>query len=267
MKLLLCRHLWGVEEDLEKFFPKLKPKGYGAIDASIGNVEDAKLKDLLQKNGLDLVPLLYCGGDSVSEQLKSFEELYRRAVNFKPLRVYCHGGLDRFSEKEQDEFFFGALAIDSSVCFETHRGRILYNPWATARLIEKFPKLRINADLSHWVCVCERLLDGEEEIIKEMAKRCDHVHARVGYANGPQVPDPRIGAWKEELEAHERWWDIIWDSQKSRGLEVSTLTPEFGPPSYQQVNPVSGKPDADLAAICDWQASREAERFKKKFGA
>jgi hypothetical protein len=257
-----------VEEEWASFLPKLKAKGYEAVDAALWDeAKDALLAELLQKNGLGLAAMVPTGGETVAEHLKNYEAIYRRAKKMGAFRIYSHAGHDSFSERQQDEFFSGALASDPSVCFETHRGRILYSPWVAGRLMEKFPKLRLNADYSHWTVVTESLLESKacRGILAEAARRTDHLHARVGYAEGPQVPDPRSPLWGDALEAHERFWDAIWESQKSRGLELSGLTPEFGPPPYQPLNPRTGKPDADLAEICDWMASRQSARFQSKF--
>ena len=43
-----------------------------------------------------------------------------------------------------------------------------------------------------------------------------------------------------------------------------SLTPEFGPPSYQHTLPADGTPIGDLAEICDWQAARQAQRFASR---
>lgn len=87
----------------------------------------------------------------------------------------------------------------------------------------------------------------------------------MGYEEGPQVPDPRAPEYGTHLAAHEAWWDLIWASQARRGFEVSTLTPEFGPPRYLHTLPYSDCPVADLEAVCDWQALRQAKRFQRKY--
>lgn len=121
--------------------------------------------------------------------------------------------------------------------------------------------LKLNCDYSHWVVVCERAIDDLLPILAMCAERAVHVHARVGFENGPQVSDPRAPEWLQMCEAHERWWDLIWESQRRRGYSHSTLTPEFGPPSYQPVAPYTSEPLADLVAICDWMALRQRARF------
>lgn len=69
--------------------------------------------------------------------------------------------------------------------------------------------LKINADFSHWCCVCESLLDAEESHMAAVIERTIHIHGRVGYAEGPQVSDPRAPEYHKELERHEDWWERI----------------------------------------------------------
>jgi hypothetical protein len=131
-------------------------------------------------------------------------------------------------------------------------------------MLDQFANLRLCCDLSHWVCVCERLIDSELAIIQQCAQHCIHLHARVGYEEGPQVPDPRAPEYARYVEAHERWWDLIWDAQQAQGHPYSTLTPEFGPPGYLHTLPYTQMPVADLWEICEWQAQRQAQRFQQR---
>ena len=71
------------------------------------------------------------------------------------------------------------------------------------------------------------------QVIEDMAPLTHHVHCRVGYDHGPQVPDPRKGQWLGYTEGHERWWDAIWTAAKARGDTEVCFTTEFGPPNYQ----------------------------------
>ena len=66
-----------------------------------------------------------------------------------------------------------------------------------------------------------------------MAPRFRHIHMRVGYDHGPQVPDPRAPKWLPYTEGHERWWDAIHKAAEARGDTEVTVTTEFGPPNYQ----------------------------------
>ena len=44
------------------------------------------------------------------------------------------------------------------MCQETHRQRALYHPYRTARILGELD-IDLTGDISHWTCVCERLLD------------------------------------------------------------------------------------------------------------
>ena len=63
------------------------------------------------------------------------------------------------------------------------------------------------------------------------------------------------------VEAHLRWWRVVWESQKRRGFETVTMTPEFGPDGYLQCEPFTQKPVADLWELNVWTANRLRQEF------
>jgi sugar phosphate isomerase/epimerase len=269
MKLIIFRHLWGVAGGWEDLFPRFKRAGYHGIESALPPSADRKrFRGLLQKHGLEFIPQIFSYGKTVADHLDSLREQIAAAKAFAPRFINAHSGQDAFSEDDSIRFFEVALQLEGqcgvAIAHETHRGRILYNPWVTSRLLTRFPELKLCCDLSHWVCVCERLPDDQIGIIRQCAEHCLHLHARVGYEQGPQVPDPRAPEYQRHLEAHEAWWRMIWEAQEQRGLRVSTLTPEFGPPAYQHTLPFTGVPVSNLEEICDWQAQRQAENFARR---
>ena len=150
--------------------------------------------------------------------------------------VTSHTGKDYFTENEADEHFAFSLALekelDVEVNHETHRARILYSPWVVPRILAKHPELRLCADLSHFSVVAE---SGPHEpeinrVVALLAPRVRHVHARVGFEEGPQILDPRLPAWAPYLEGYKLWWRAIYEASKARGDAVFSTTPEFGPP-------------------------------------
>jgi hypothetical protein len=174
-------------------------------------------------------------------------------------------GSDLWSFGESLEFFVRADAIAKSrnirVGFETHRARSFYHPVRTRELLAELPPIELTLDLSHWCVVTERLvLDELPEILEFCASRALHVHGRVGYDQGAQVPDPRAPEYATALEAHERWWASIWASQQSRGFSCSTMTPEFGPDGYLHEEPFTRRPVADLWTINQWVGKRQRDR-------
>ncbi len=269
MELMIFRHLWGTAGQWEELFPRFKLAGYRGIESALPPPDDRKrLRGLLRKHKLEFIAQVFSRGKNVVEHLESLREQLAVARTFGPRFINSHSGQDGFSEDESFQFYEGALQLEARfgvpIAHETHRGRILFNPWITSRLLKRFPGLKLCCDFSHWVCVCERLLEDQTAILRQCAERCLHLHARVGYEEGPQVPDPRAPEYRRHLEAHETWWQLVWQAQERRGMRVSALTPEFGPPDYLHTLPFTQAPVSDLEQICDWQARRQAEQFARR---
>lgn len=270
VKLILTRNLWGVVEPWEQSFPRMKGAGYQGIELILPDTDTQhQLRERLIQFEFSYIAQIKTHGASVEEHIVSFKQKMIEAKHLKPKVVVCLGGLDGWSESEVDRFMREVLKIEEAVglpvAHATHRGTILYNPWRTARLLEENTQLKLCCDYSHWVMVSDRLLEDIPDILKETAGRCIHIHGRVGYEEGPQVPDPRAFEYQRQVEAHERWWDEIWKAQLAKGVESTTFTPDYGPPPYMHTLPYSNVPVGCLSEICDWQAYRARDRFAKMF--
>jgi sugar phosphate isomerase/epimerase len=260
--------MWGVDQPWADVLPRLPDLGFVGIEAPLPFLQDHP-PDLAARHGLRCLPMIFTEGATVAEHVASFREQLDACRTYDPVLVTCHDGRDAWTDDEAARYFREVLAIEADrgipVAHETHRGRILFTPWRTVRLLDRFEALRLCCDFSHWVCVCERLLDDQEDALAYCAERALHVHARVGYEEGPQVPDPRAPECRPHLDAHERWWSLIWQAQHAQDHPASTLTPEFGPPPYLHTLPHTAMPVADLDAICTWMARRQADRFAQSF--
>ena len=150
---------------------------------------------MLDLHGFTSIAQIFTGGGDVAAHVASFREQVVAAKTTKPIFINSHSGNDCWSGDQQRAFFTAALACEAetgaTVCHQLHRGRILFNPRDTRVNLEAFPGLKICADYSHWVNVCERLPNDQPAAFRLAAERCLHLHARVGYEHGPQVPDPR----------------------------------------------------------------------------
>ncbi len=270
MRLRVFRHLWGLNGPRSEIFPAIRAMGYCGIEGRMpSSNNESFFKDLLNRNDLLFIPKIFTEGDTVAEHIESFAEQLMRCAEMRPYLVNANSGRDAFTRKEASEFFAAALRIEEDlgvrVAHETHRSRVLYNPFITRELIREFPTLKLCADYSHWVLVCERLLETESEIIRLCNERAIHIHARVGSPQTPQVSDPRAPEFAELLEVYEGWWSNQWALQKADGAKEVSLTPEFGPPPYQPILPYTRQPVANLEEICDWMADRLQERFSKEY--
>ena len=190
--------------------------------------------------------------------------------------INSHSGKDYFSESEADEFFTAAIALEASeaaplgikITHETHRARQLYSPWTASRIIKAHPALRYTADLSHWSVVTETsYLDPEVNAVVDLiAPNVRHVHARIGFEEGPQIPDPRGPEWAHYLTGYEGWWTLIYTHMKNRGDKIITTTPEFGPKAYAWSHPYSGETLNNIWAINHFVGQRMSALFTKVFG-
>ena len=256
--------------------PKFKRRGYRGIESTLPTpANEGRFLRLLRDSDLAYLPVVQLFEPTVDEQIASYERDLNRAAALGGVKVLVHGGRDAWPMGQAVNFFGRALDIQTKVglpvAHETHRSRITFNPWATAEVLTAHPALTLCCDFSHYVCVCERLDwdagDDGRALLDLFASRCIHVHSRVGHEQGPQVPDPAAPEYAPHLAAHERWWDVIWDTQQRRGDAVTTLTPEFGPAGYMPTLAYTQAPVADLERVCEWMADRQKGRFAKRAGA
>jgi sugar phosphate isomerase/epimerase len=208
----------------------------------------------------------------VRTHLQVWKEQVEAAQEFNPTLVVSHSMKDFFTFDMATQFFTEAVRWEKEhgyfVCHETHRKRYLHSPWVARDIIPKFPKLKLCADLSHWINVAETNTEDLDltQVIEDIAPQVYHVHCRVGYDHGPQVSDPRAPEWIPYMEGHERWWDAIWKAQKARGQEVTTMIAEHGPPNYQPTAPHSREPLAHIWDVNLWIQLRRQARFTELFG-
>ena len=188
-------------------------------------------------------------GEPPTEHVASLEELIPRCAAAGPVLVNSQTGKDWFSFDDSRRIFERALELAEEhqvhVVHETHRGRPTFCTTETLRHVDALPTLRLTADISHWMCVHESDLGDQEEALARVAPRVDHIHARVGFAEGPQVPHPLAPEYEAALDAHLRFWKAVLNARRDEGREWFTITPEFGPPEYMPCLPFTGQPVAD----------------------
>jgi sugar phosphate isomerase/epimerase len=244
MKLLILCPQWGSEHlPMEDFFIKVKEAGYDGLDTWMPEHlnERKQFISLLDKYKLKMVSHQHqATGNNIDEHCKSLEYYLALSMECNPLLINSHSGRDYFSVEEQlkvidtvEEF---SVRNNIIIGHETHRGRIGNSPYNAMDLFNQRSKMKITADFSHWTCVTESWLEHTPTIIAEAIKRTVHVHARVGYTQGPQIPDPRLAVWKKTVDFFFNIWEQIIQFQKSTNADFFTMTTEFGPPPYMWTN-------------------------------
>jgi sugar phosphate isomerase/epimerase len=241
---------WGFPGSITDFCKKAKEEGYDGIEVWMPG-DDKGRKEVMEaaaQNTL-LVGFLYGGGDAdFTKHAEQFKNGINEAVKLKPIYLNCHSGKDYFSYDQNkllmDYSYELAAKTGVPVYHETHRGRSLFAAHTTRNFIEKNPKLRLTFDVSHWCNVHESLLGDQKETLDLTLSRVDHIHARVGHAEGPQVNDPRAPEWADAVKIHFGWWDQVVATKRKEGKIMTVLT-EFGPPDYLPTLPYTRQPLAN----------------------
>ncbi|WP_377137155.1 sugar phosphate isomerase/epimerase [Mucilaginibacter lutimaris] len=253
MEIKILCPIWGHEHlPLFSFLEKVRIAGFDGLETWIPEYKSDRkiLYDYLQQFEMPLLAHQYQAQGSTFQQFKaSFKKRLTECAAAQPILINSHTGRDWFTAQQNIELidiahnFFTKTGI--LVVHETHRGRLGYSPQSATELFSLRDDYLITADFSHWTCVTESMLENFEPAIHEAIKRTRHVHARIGYENGPQVPDPRASEWRYASEKFLDWWELIVLANKRSGRAVLTFTTEFGPPPYMPTVPFSNIPVAD----------------------
>ena len=248
---------WGFNGTIEQYCARVKQEGYDGIEIwwPTEKKDQDALFAALKSNSLE-VGFLTAGHESnYNEHFNTFKTMIDAAATNtvqKPLYINCHSGRDYFSYDQNKTFIDHTLQLAKDtgikICHETHRSRILFAAPVARHYMETIPELRITFDVSHWCNVSESLLQDQQETVDMALQRVDHVHARIGHPEGPQVNDPRAPEWDDAMKAHFAWWDKIVEIKKQKGDTLTILT-EFGPPTYMPTLPYTQEPLADQWAI------------------
>ena len=249
---------WGFEGTLDAFCAKAKKEGYDGVEMWWPTDDKKAQEELfaaLKKYGLEIGFL--CGGSQNNPQ--QHLDFYKKMIDAaarqniqRPLYINNHSGRDHFGFDDNKKFIehTNALAKETgiTICHETHRSRILFAAHIAKQYIEKFPELRLTLDISHWCNVHESLLADQKETVDMALERTDHIHARIGHPEGPQVNDPRAPEWEITVKQHFDWWDKVVERKKKNGERMTILT-EFGPPDYMPTMAYTRQPLSDQWAI------------------
>lgn len=272
MELQLFKTLWGHQGALNEAASQALDAGFAGLEGNADMLPREELRTALHTHDLAYIQEIVTGGnyvprrhDTVPEHIADVERQLQLGRSLDPQWVTVIGGCDAWT-LEQSVRFFGesqeiAARMGIACSFETHRSRSLFNPWVTLAVLERLPELKLTCDFSHWVVVMERQLDEDRDAVLEVAKHAHHIHARVGYDQGPQVPHPAAPEYAAALASHQRCWETIWDAQHAAGHPATTMTPEFGPDGYLHTLPFTQQPIADLWQINAWMGKTERAHF------
>jgi sugar phosphate isomerase/epimerase len=264
MQLKVFKSTWGMTDPLAVNLDRIAAAGYDGVELLVPPrppADAAAQRSTVLASGLEAITLVLAPTGGRDE----FRAAIEAAAAYGPRQITSHSGYDAMGHAEAVEFLGYALEVEAEfgipIGHETHRQHLFFTPWQTAALLRELPSLRIVADYSHWVVVAERLLEDRADDIALANEHAMHIHARVGFPEGPQVNDPRSPANADAVAAHEGWWADIIRRRAAGGAERITITPEYGPPPYMPTIPFTDAPVADLWDICLWGAERMRQLY------
>ena len=259
MRLQFFAAWWGRDAGgIESMVDEVAASGYDGIETFVpaDAATRRRLRRAIDAAGLACVAHQYeADGDDATCRRELRENLLR-AGELEPAFVNSHTGRDFWPADRIDALLDvaadAACTLGVDVIHETHRSRFPYAAAVTAAYLERRPDLFLTADLSHWACVSETLLEDQAEALSLARDRTRHTHLRVGWAQSAQVPDPAHPRWRGELDTHVGWWTGIRDRLVAAGRDVMTLTCEIGPPPYAPFDAGTGEPLVDFRAQNLW---------------
>lgn len=278
MDLKIFKTLWGHNGSFADAADQVIEAGFQGIEGAIPSAPEPRaefLEALRSRKLLYIAEISTTGfavptpGSTVADHLSAFERILENSLEAEPIFFSSMAGSDLWEFSDSVDFLTKAWEIAQKykvrVGFETHRSRSLFHPIITKNLLAEVPPIELTIDFSHWCNVCERLvLDELPEVLALCAERTLHIQPRIGYDQGAQVPDPRAAMHAADVAAHLRWWKALWDGQEKRGFTTSTMTPEFGPDGYLQVDPYTGEPIADLWDLNTWTGKLMQTEFAQR---
>lgn len=264
MEILFTKSKWEAEElSLEAYFQRVKNSGFDGVEFALFDQDPKEVGELCAKYEMELVGWLFSDGPSPEAHAASLEERFLKTVDFNPGLINMHLGKDYFSFADNLAIIEQALELSKRhgipVVLETHRGRPTYSLIETLKYLEALPALRLNADISHWMVVHESDLSDQAEQLDAAMARADHIHARVGYEEGPQISDPRAPEWAQHITRHIDIWRKVILAHEAKGSEKLRITPEFGPPPYVHTTPFTNEPVVDV-----WECNVEMMKIIKQ---
>lgn len=253
MKILFFCTRWGQEQiHWNEFCKIVKDAGYDGIETSLplDAKETEQIVEAIKQQGLQWIGQHW---DTVTpdfnQHISEYEQRLRAMAAAKPLFITSHTGKDFYTFEQNERLLLLAQEISEEIgikiIHETHRGKFSFAAHLTKSYLQKHQWLKLTLDISHWFTVAESYLADQQEAVDLALSHTDHIHARIGFANGPQVNYPRSPEWNKVLQKHFFYWDKVIDMHKSKGSAQFTFTSEFGPFPYMQLQPFTDIPIAN----------------------
>jgi len=272
MKINYFCPFWGSESlPFEVFCEKVKHDGFDGVEMGLPS-DTSKKKAIirsLEAFELKLIGQHYETLESDFDQHKKIYAHHIENLTDSPvLFINSQTGKDYFSFNKNNALIEIADQLSAkankTILHETHRGKFSFAAHIMKEYLEKIPSLKITLDISHWCNVAETFLEDQELAVDLAISRTEHIHSRVGYQEGPQIPDPRAPEWQEAIEIHANWWDKVIKRKQKEGANEFTITTEFGASPYLLLMPFTRQPITSQWEINVYMMNYLKNRYAEK---
>ena len=266
---------WGAEHIAwEPFLQMVKAAGYAGIEwfpySEPGDY--AEVVKLLEQYGLEFSIVMAVAGqvDTFNDYLAEFEKqlLHLSAIRTEhtfPLFISAQTGREFYTPQQVAACLLCCKKVSEKtgvpIYQETHRNKWAYAAYKVYEQLQQHPDFSLTLDVSHWFCVSESYLHDQQPAVALAIERAQHVHARVGHTEGPQVWEPAAAEYAEALQQHLAIWDKWVDKMKAGGAPYCTITPEFGPPPYLVFAGRTGTPFDEQWRLNEWMKNLLEKRY------
>jgi sugar phosphate isomerase/epimerase len=266
---------WGFETTpWETFLEDVKDAGYAGIEwFPFGEKSDhQKVLSLLQQQQLE-----FCIVMTVLQPHENFKDYLHllkdqllalcaiRNGEYGPLFITAQTGREYFTTEQVEACLLCCREVSQQtgvpIYQETHRNKWAYAAHVVHSFLKTHPDLLLTLDVSHWFCVSESYLEDQQAAVEKAIQQTQHIHARVGHAQGPQVYEPSAPEYAEAMEAHLKIWDQWIHSRLAAGAASCTITPEFGPPPYMVFANREGSRKDEQWRLNYWMKSLLEKRY------
>ena len=269
----LCTY-WGSEDlSAKAFLDKVISHGYDGVEINFPDDQHfvdefmSELELIRKTSNPEFVFIAQQVLANEKESVASYKERLSNRLNLlvglNPNAINSHTGKDFFDFNSNVEILHLTEEMESKfgipIWHEIHRGRFSFHLRTLLEYLNIFPNLKLIADLSHFCVVSESDLSDQHELLTRIYPNIQHIHARVGFEQSPQVNHPFAPEWKQHLERYTSWWKEIIQIQSQQGNTQFTITPEFGPFPYMPQAPFTQSPLAN-----QWELNTEMKRYLRE---
>jgi hypothetical protein len=255
---------WGCEhQSAKEFLSNVVANGYDGVEINFPDDTNfiaefiEELKNIRNTVNSDFIfiaqQVLSNKTETVNEYIERITERLEFLTTLKPNYINSHTGKDFYDFGENCKIIEITEQISKNsgipIWHEIHRGRFSFHLKTLLKYLEIYPKLKLIADFSHFCVVSESNLEDQQDLLAKIYPNIRHIHARIGFEQSPQVNNPFAPEWKNYLDSYLFWWRQIIEEQKSKSINLITITPEFGPFPYMPQEPFNRKPLSDQLEI------------------